>query len=130
MKKTLMLFVCVLLVTTGSSLALAQNKGGFSASQPPASGEFSGPGIAVTTAKEAATMREDARVVLRGNILQHLGKDKYLFKDASGTIRLEIDDDKWSGETITPDDVVELHGKLDKQCSCVEVEVDRVVKIQ
>ena len=74
-------------------------------------------------------MRDDTRVVLRGNIVQHLGKDKYLFQDASGTIRVEIDDDKWQGQTVTPSDIVELHGEIDKDWNSVEVEVNRVVKL-
>ena len=130
MKKLFAFLACALMIAASSSVALAQNKAGFSMSQSTASGGFSGPGLAVTSAKEAATMRDDAHIVLRGNIVQHLGKDKYLFKDASGTIRVEIDHDEWGGLTITPSDTVELYGEVDKDWNSVEVEVDRVVKIQ
>ena len=74
-------------------------------------------------------MRDDAPVTLRGNIVKHLGKDKYLFQDSSGTIQVEIDDDKWQGQTIGPNDTVELHGEIDRDFNSVEVEVDRVVKL-
>ena len=116
------------MLATGVTAAPAADKGGFSQTAP-AAGGFSGPGLAPVTAKEAATMRDDAHVVLRGNIVQHLGKDKYLFKDESGTIRIEIDNDVWQGQTITPGDRVEIQGEVDKDWNSVEVEVGRIVKI-
>ncbi|SBW08896.1 Protein YgiW [uncultured delta proteobacterium] len=131
MKKSLPYLLCVLLLILGSSLAFAADKGGFVSQTPApaASGGFSGPGVAPVTVKDAATMRDDAYVVLRGAITQHLGKDKYLFQDATGTIRIEIDHDKWSGQTVTPSDTVEIHGEVDKDWNSVEIDVDRIVKL-
>jgi uncharacterized protein (TIGR00156 family) len=57
-------------------------------------GGFKGPSIGISTAAEAKNLKDDAPVALRGNIVRHLGKDKYEFKDASGTITVEIDDDR------------------------------------
>ena len=130
MKKSCFLLICVLCAAIGATTAYAADKGGFvSGGNTTAAGGFSGPGLAPTTAKEAATLRDDARVVLRGSIVQHLGKDKYLFKDDSGTIRVEIDGDKWGGQTITPKDAVEIHGEVDKDWNSVEIEVDRIIKL-
>ncbi|MCC8193737.1 MAG: YgiW/YdeI family stress tolerance OB fold protein [Deltaproteobacteria bacterium] len=123
--------ICVFILGVTPSLAPAASGGGFvSGSADAPAGGFSGPGLSPTTAKDAATMRDDAHVVLRGNIVQHLGKDKYLFRDASGTIRVEIDGDKWAGQTIAPGDTVEIHGEVDKDWNSVEVEVERIVKVQ
>ena len=91
-------------------------------------GGFKGPGPAVVTVKEAQGMRDDAKVTLQGHIIQHLGGDKYMFKDATGTIRVEIDDDVWRGQTIAPDDLVEIHGEVDKDWNSVEIEVKRIAK--
>ena len=129
MKKIFSLLLCFIVLAAGSAVASAAHKGGFAPTAHSAVGGFSGPGPAVTSARDAATKRDDAHVVLRGNIVQHLGKDKYLFQDASGTIRVEIDDDKWQGQTVTPNDAVELHGKIDKDRNKVKVEVDRIVKL-
>ncbi|MDR1935344.1 MAG: NirD/YgiW/YdeI family stress tolerance protein, partial [Candidatus Accumulibacter sp.] len=63
-------------------------------------------------------------------IIRHLGKDKYLFKDATGEITVEIDDDEWGGQTITPDDLVELQGEIDKEWRRVEIDVDRVLPLK
>lgn len=94
-----------------------------------AGGGFSAPGISVSSVSEILTMRDDAHVVMRGYILRHLGKDKYLFKDVTGTITVEIDHDKWSGMIVTQTDQVELYGEVDKDMFSTEVEVDNVVKI-
>jgi len=131
MKKLALMLVCALALAVGytADVAAAQAQGGFQAA-PAASGGFSGPGIAVSTVEQARSMRDDAHVVLRGNITQHLGKDKYLFKDQTGTITVEIDHDKWDGQTVTPATVVELRGEVDKDWNSVEIDVDRVIVVQ
>ena len=98
---------------------------------PPAGGQggFSGPGQAIGTAAEARQMRDDTKVHLRGSIVNHLGGEKYTFQDSTGTIVVEIDHDRWGGQTITPNDTVEIFGELDRDWNSVEVEVDRLVKI-
>ena len=58
-------------------------------------GGFTGPGLSVSTVAEANKMSDDQPVVLVGQIQQSLGDEKYLFKDASGTITIEIDDEDW-----------------------------------
>lgn len=75
-------------------------------------------------------MRDDMHVVLRGNIVQHLGKKKYLFKDETGTITVEIHKDKWRGQTVTPETAVELRGEVDKDWNSVEIDVDEIILIQ
>ncbi len=94
-----------------------------------ARGGYTGPGQAVTTVEEAKKMRDDAAVTLRGVLERHLGKDKYLFRDATGTITVEIDHDKWGGQSIGAADQVELRGEVDKDWNSVEIDVDRVIKL-
>jgi uncharacterized protein (TIGR00156 family) len=36
----------------------------------------------------------------------------YLFKDATGEITLDIDDYRWNGLNVTPNDTVEIRGYL------------------
>ena len=131
MKKLALMLVCALALAAGyaADVSAAPPQGGFQAA-PAASGGFSGPGIAVSTVEQAKGMRDDAHIVLRGNITQHLGKDKYLFKDQTGTITVEIDHDKWGGQTVTPETTVELRGEVDKDWNSVEIDVDRVIVVQ
>lgn len=123
--RTPLLFFALLFVLALGCASLAFGAG-FTQTQGP--GGFSGPGPAISTVEQAKSMRDDAHVALRGTIVQHLGKDKYQFRDATGTITVEIDDDKWNGQTVGPQDTVELHGEVDKDWNSVEIDVDRVVK--
>ncbi len=112
---------CALLtvLTMGSAGAAAASTG--------AAGGFVGPGPAVIGAAQVKEMRDDAKVSLRGNIVQHLGGDDYLFRDATGTVQVEIDHDKWGGRKVTPTDVVVLHGEVDKDLFSVSVDVEQVI---
>lgn len=131
MKKIVIMLSCVMILTTGyaAHVSASPAQGGFQSAQI-ASGGFSGPGIVVSTVEQAKSMRDDAPVVLRGNIMRHLGKDKYLFKDQTGTITVEIDNDKWNGQNVNPGTTVELRGEVDKDWNSVEVDVDRVLVVQ
>ncbi|MDR3362052.1 MAG: YgiW/YdeI family stress tolerance OB fold protein [Desulfovibrio sp.] len=113
----------------GVSVAASQG-GGFHGDPSVTGGGFSGPGIAPITVQQAMTLRDDSYAILRGNITQHLGKDKYLFKDTTGHIHAEIDQDKWGGKTVTPQDTVEISGEIDKDWNSVEIDVDRVVVVK
>lgn len=53
-------------------------------------------------------------VVLEGYIEQHLRGDKYMFKDGTGKITIEIDDDDWRGLTVDPTTKVQIKGEVDK----------------
>lgn len=77
-------------------------------------GGFQGPGLSVISVAEALNSPDDTAVKLEGRIEKSFGNEKYLFKDASGTITIEIDDDDWKGVTATPDDDVIIEGEIDK----------------
>ncbi len=64
-------------------------------------GGFQGPNGSVTTVESAKSMRDDTWVTLRGNIVERISDDLYLFKDASGTINVDIDHKRWRGVTVT-----------------------------
>lgn len=73
-------------------------------------------------------MGDDARVALKGHIVQNLGDKDYLFKDDSGTITVKIGQKRWEGQEISPSDLVVIHGKIDKDWSEVEIDVKRIIK--
>ena len=114
MKKILSSFFFFVALAVGSVTASATGAGGFVPAMPSAAGGFAGPGPAITSARDAAAMRDDTPVVMRGHIVQHLGGEKYMFRDASGTIRVDIDNDKWPPQPITPNHAVILYGEVDK----------------
>ena len=81
-------------------------------------GGFQGPtgGVQADTVKKAQSSWDDAPVVLVGNIVERLAgsDDKYLFKDATGQIIVDIDHEIFAGRTVTPQTKVRLSGKVDK----------------
>lgn len=98
----------------------------FAASGAPAKGGFKGPGPAKTTVAEAIKLRDDSPVTLQGYVIEHLGDERYTFKDSTGTVIIEIDDEDWGGLEVTPEMEVIIEGEVEKDWSTVEVEVDRI----
>lgn len=122
MKKTFAVSALALLFAASiSSSALAGRNLG---------GGFNGPSAPnlKVTVEEAKNLSDDTPVILTGKIEQNLGNEKYQFRDATGIITVEIDDDKWNGVTVTPEDTVEVHGEIDKGFTKLEVEADSVIK--
>ncbi|WP_418765781.1 YgiW/YdeI family stress tolerance OB fold protein [Mailhella sp.] len=115
-----------LLLTLGVSNALASGpNGGYTNNNR---GGFTGPGPAVTTVNQAKSMRDDSHVTLEGHIVRHIGGDRYLFEDNTGSINVEIENKRWQGQTVGPNDLVEISGELDKDWSEMEIDVKRIVK--
>lgn len=95
------------------------------------SGGFKGPdSVRLVTAAEAAQLRDDTYVKVVGYITKSLGDEKYEFRDDSGTLIVEIDDEDWRGLEVTPDNKVELIGEIDKDWRKVELDVDRINLVQ
>lgn len=130
MKKSAALLAITALMTTP---VLAVQQGGFvdpnAAAPHTQQGGFSGPDGSLVTVKQAQDLKDDAWVTLRGSIEKRVGDEDYQFRDATGTLTVEIDDKRWDGQTIGPQDKVELQGKLDKDFNSVELDVKRVRKI-
>lgn len=83
----------------------------------------------IVTVKQVNEMRDDVPVIVQGHILQRMGDEKYLFEDSTGSITVEIDDDDWRGQTISPSDTVKLYGEVDRGIFKTQIEVDYVQKI-
>ncbi|WP_312585380.1 YgiW/YdeI family stress tolerance OB fold protein [Atlantibacter sp.] len=122
-----------------SVTAFAQQGGGFTgpdatktqdAQTTPNSqkGGFVGPDTATTTVEQAKSLRDDAWVVLEGNIVRKVGKELYEFRDSTGTINVDIDDDHWGGVSVTPNDKVRIEGEVDKDWNSVEIDAKKVTK--
>lgn len=116
-----------------SAPVLAAQTGGFVDPNAPTTqvqkGGFSGPNGTVATVKQAQDMKDDAWVTMRGNIEKRIGDEDYQFRDATGTMTVEIDHKRWEGQTVGPNDKVELQGKLDKDFNSMELDVKQVRKI-
>ena len=83
----------------------------------------------LTTVKHALTLKDDTKVQLRGNVVKAIGDEKYQFRDNTGTITVDIDDELWQGKPIAANATVTLFGEVDidyKPTKRVEIDVDAV----
>ncbi|MDL2230035.1 NirD/YgiW/YdeI family stress tolerance protein, partial [Treponema sp. OttesenSCG-928-L16] len=90
-------------------------------------GGFTGPSVEISTVEAVQKMRDDTYVALEGLIERSLGDEKYLFRDSTGTITVEIDNDDWRGLSVGPEDTVIIYGEVDKNFRRIEIDVDRIV---
>ena len=112
------LFVAISMAMTTN--AIAKNKGG-----------FKGPGTKSTTVLDAHKLDDDTPVTLKGKIEKSLGGDKYQFNDGTGIIIIEIDDDEWDGIFVTPNNIIEITGEIDKNMmSAPTVDVESITIIE
>lgn len=123
MKKISMIAMAGVLAT-GSAFA------GFQSNQPAkVGGGFVGGTESIVTISQVKEMRDDVPVIMQGNIVQRMGGDKYLFQDSTGSITVEIDDEDWRGQTVSPSDTVKLYGEVDAGLFKTEVDIDYVEKL-
>lgn len=82
----------------------------------------------VTTAAQAAQAQDDTQVVLEGMLVRQIRGDRYEFRDASGTITVEIEDEDWPNRQPVLEKRLRLHGDVERKRirRTVEVEVNRV----
>ncbi|KAA3666014.1 YgiW/YdeI family stress tolerance OB fold protein [Pectobacterium carotovorum] len=131
MKKAAALLAITALVS--APVFAAQSGGGFVNPETPAvgthQGGFTDSQSSLTTVDKAKDLRDDSWVTLRGNIEKRLGDENYLFRDATGTMEVEIDHKRWNGQMVSPTDKVEIQGELDKDFNSVELDVKQIRKL-
>ena len=108
--RTALLTLFAMFITLSSANAQLVNA-------PQQAGGFEGPGVASSaiTVKQALSMSDDSMVVLVGKIVNSLGDEKYTFRDNTGEVIIEIDDEDWHGVKVTPEDTIEIVGEVDKE---------------
>lgn len=82
----------------------------------------------VKTVKEALNAADNSLVIIEGKIAKQVGKKDFIFQDATGEMEIEISHKAWHGQTITPQDTVEIRGKVDKDWGKTEIEVKQMIK--
>ena len=82
----------------------------------------------VNTVLQVMTFQDDMPVVLQGKIDKPLGHGKYQFSDDTGMIVLDIDDEVIGSTQIISEDMVEVHGEVDKGWFSTEIDVEEIVK--
>lgn len=80
----------------------------------------------ITSVLQAKKLGSSVYVKLKGKIVSKLGKETYMFKDNTGTVKIEIDDDNWNGVKAGPKDTVIIEGELEREQGGVIVDVDKI----
>lgn len=96
--------------------------------------QYTGPGSTaqVKTVKEVSDNalkldRKDTMVKLQGFIIEQLGDDNYMFKDATGKIRVEIDKKRLPAATFNENTEMVIIGEVDYDLlEGTEIEVKNV----
>lgn len=65
------------------------------------------------TVAAAKKLPADSKVMLEGVLVKKISSERYLFRDTTGSIEVEIDDDDWRGRTPQNGLKLRLVGKVD-----------------
>lgn len=81
----------------------------------PAQAQFVGGPSTTITVKQLVDMgRDDQLVTLEGYLVEQVKHEKYTFRDATGTVLVEIDDEVFMGQRVDPKTKVRLEGEFEK----------------
>lgn len=90
-------------------------------------GGFQGPGAQPVSSVEAALKAsDDTPVVLEGRVVSRIKGDIYEFRDATGSMKVEVDDEDWPSQMVDPTNRVRLVGEVDRDLIGREIDVERV----
>lgn len=75
--------------------------------------------------------RTDQLVTIKGYLVKQLDDDKFLFRDATGTLHVEIDDDDFWDFDFNPKTEFIIVGEVDHDLlEPVEVEAERIIPVK
>ena len=78
----------------------------------------------VTPVKSAVELPDDSKVIIEGYIVKKLRDELYLFKDSSGEVEIEIDDEDFRNIKVTSDDKIRIKAEVDKDFTSTSLEAD------
>jgi uncharacterized protein (TIGR00156 family) len=121
MKKYTRFFACCFIALFSAAAVYAQqgftgpSQTGFAGQAGVAAGQYGYTGqVQTVTVAQSQAFNDKTPVIIRGNIVQAVGGDNYIFRDSSGDIILKIGPREWMnfGSTIGPSDTIEISGEL------------------
>lgn len=92
--------------------------------------ETTGGGL-VTVKSVLKDGKDDQWVVLEGKVIERIKGDDYRFRDATGVIEVDIDNEVFKGQKVTPDTVVRIEGEVDSELvGDNKIDVERLVVVK
>lgn len=80
----------------------------------------------ISQVSEVKNMADESMVYIQGYLIQDLGNEMYTFKDDSGTLTVEIDDDLMDANMYSPTTLVWIAAEVDKQGDIVALEAEEI----
>ena len=85
--------------------------------------------VIVKNVADALNAQDNTPVRIEGKIVKQLNKKHFLFKDNAGQeIEIEVNKKAWKGLSITPQDNIQIIGKVDKEWNKKEIDVKQIIK--
>ena len=121
MKKYTLFFVCCLVLLFTAVTAFGQvgftgpSQTGLTGQTGVTTGQYGYMGqVQTVTVAQSQAFNDKTPVIVRGNIIQAIGGDNYLFRDSSGDIVLKIGPKEWMnfGSMIGPSETIEISGEV------------------
>lgn len=97
--------------------------------------EYTGPGAGAPAPSNVADIlkdgQDDQNVTLRGHLVEKVGKEKYIFADESGKIRVDIDHDDFPNAAVDEKTMIEITGEIEKDfMESPEIDVDTLTIVK
>ena len=94
---------------------------------------FDGPGATPkeVTVDSISDMKDDTKVIIKGYLVKQINEEHYLFKDDTGNVEVDIEDQVFRGANVTPETQIRLRGEVDKdlfKTATLDVEHLEIVK--
>lgn len=92
-------------------------------------GGYTGSNVAaVTTVAKAKKAYDNTPVSISGYIVKQIDEDTFIFKDSTGQIQIDVDDDAWNGLNVGAKTKVRIYGEVDKDDGRTQIDVRRISK--
>ena len=82
----------------------------------------------ISTIKAVQDMEKGSYVTLQGQIIKRINKNKYQFKDQTGTMMVKIGKKIWRGLVVSAEDTVQISGKVEKSKDATMLDVKSLIK--
>lgn len=82
-----------------------------------------------TVAQALKVKKDDTPIQLTGKIIRQIDNDEFIFRDATGEIKIDVEDEAWQGLNVSPNETITIFGKVDHEAfEANTIDVYRVQK--
>ena len=79
---------------------------------------------------DALAAPDDTKVVVTGEVVQQIAGERFLLRDHSGSVTVEIDDDLLGEVKLAPSSRLRIYGEVERSSDLVVVEAETVQVVQ